>query len=170
MKFSIAAAVTSFAALAAARPAVRLSKRADETGYTGAAYTGTLVTPSVGDSFPLGQNITFSYDSTPRGAGEPHFGSSTVDVNIGLQGPSPIVVANDFQPWGILELANGLDVGGPGGWVNTSLSIPSTIYKGGEYFLIVTERQRPTYDSEQPTFRVESYNVSITLTEAESSK
>ncbi|GAA5826900.1 hypothetical protein JCM11251_002150 [Rhodosporidiobolus azoricus] len=169
MKFSTAATFAAAASLAAARPFVDLAKRTDETGWTGASYTGTLVSPSVGTSFPLGGNITFSYKSTPRDINEngPKYASGTLGLNVGLQGPSPIIAAgSNFLPWGILELGDNLNVGGPGGWVNGSVTIPSAVTEPGEYFLIFEERQFPIYDSEEPHFRVQSYNVSIQLTEA----
>ncbi|BGP44732.1 hypothetical protein JCM10450v2_000546 [Rhodotorula kratochvilovae] len=159
MKFlALTAALAALASLTSAAPTA-LSKR-DEVKP---AYIGQLVEYST--SVPIGGSLSVAYNTAPPY--EPHYGASIRAVDIGLQGPGPIVVdPQSFTPYGILELANGLETGGPGGWVNSTVTLPRAVYQAGEYFLIVTEHQVPVYDSEQPFYRVQSYNVSIQVTEA----
>ncbi|GAA5926264.1 hypothetical protein JCM3775_000973 [Rhodotorula graminis] len=161
MKFlALVAVAAALSSLASAVPMKR-----DDSSPTKPAYTGTLV--SYTQSVPFGGNLSVAYDASAQSA-VPHYAASIIGVDLGLQGPAPIVVSpNDFSPFGILKLATGLDTGGPGGWVNTSIALPSAVYKPGEYFLIVTEDQLAVYDSEQPVYRVQSYNVSVQVTAAE---
>ncbi|GAA5861505.1 hypothetical protein JCM3774_000273 [Rhodotorula dairenensis] len=130
------------------------------------AYSGVLQSPAAGSSVPLGGNITFSYTPTPDSA-TPHFGELLQSIDVGLQGPAPIVInPYNFAPYGILELANGLPTWGPGPAVNASIPVPADIvYKTGQYFLIVTEHQVPAYTANPLPYRVQTYNISIEVTE-----
>ncbi|GAA6004315.1 hypothetical protein JCM10207_000665 [Rhodosporidiobolus poonsookiae] len=159
MRFSLVTLVASLSALALAAPTRRPSKRDANTNdeyRSGAAFTGTLYEPAGGASFAIGQNITLSYEAVNPEAGTPRFPSSIQSIDVGLQGPSPI------------ELGKALPGGGPGSWINTTLNInENAIYKAGTYYLIITEHQLavntpPT----NTTYRVQSYNVSIDITEA----
>ncbi|GAA5972338.1 hypothetical protein JCM11641_002415 [Rhodosporidiobolus odoratus] len=167
MKFSLSiVALTAFATLSFGAPTVKRDS-SDAAPSTGAAFIGKLVAPASGSSVPLGGNITFSYDATSNESATPHFPASIIGVNVGLQGPGPIIQnPNDFQPTGILELGNDLYVGGPGGWVNESIPLGDVIWQPGTYYLIVTERQRSVYVAPGPVFQVISYNVSIEVTDA----
>ncbi|TNY19772.1 hypothetical protein DMC30DRAFT_417583 [Rhodotorula diobovata] len=165
MKFlALTAVAAALSSLASAIPTRRDEvTSADEV--TKPAFTGTLV--SYPSTVAQGQNISVAYDTSTHDA-TPHYPASICSVDLGLQGPAPIVFKPDsFMPYGILSLANGLNTGGPGGWVNTSVALPSAVYEPGEYFLIVTEHQLAIYDSEAPTYRVQSYNVSVQVTEDE---
>lgn len=67
----------------------------------------------------------------------------------------------------ILEVATDISLGGPGGFGNASIYInPDQVYKTGTYYMIVTEHQLPAYTANAATYRVQSYNVSIEVTEA----
>ncbi|GAA5834463.1 hypothetical protein JCM9279_004323 [Rhodotorula babjevae] len=160
MKFlALTAAAAALSSLASAIP----MKRAESPVKP--AYTGRLV--SYTESVPLGGNLSVAYNTATQDS-TPHYPASIRSVDIGLQGPAPIFVSpDDFAPFGILQLATGLETGGPGGWVNTSVTIPDAVYKPGQYFLIVTEDQLAIYDSQQPIYRVQSYNVSVQVTAAE---
>ncbi|GJN91568.1 hypothetical protein Rhopal_004591-T1 [Rhodotorula paludigena] len=161
MKFA-GLAVFSLASIAAAAPA----KRQQEVKNV-PAYIGTLVAPSAGFSVPLGGSFDLAYDTSHEY--QPHYGASIRSVDIGIQGPTPIIpVDNSFQPYGIQEIKTGLPTDGPGAWVNETITIPSQINKAGQYFLIIQEHQTAVYDSEQPLWRVQSYNVSFEITEASS--
>ncbi|GAA5980706.1 hypothetical protein JCM10908_001744 [Rhodotorula pacifica] len=130
------------------------------------AYSGVLQSPAAGSSVALGGNITFSYTPTPDSA-TPHFGELLQSVDVGLQGPAPIVInPHNFAPYGIIELANGLPAWGPGPAINASIPVPAeqTFYIG-QYFLIVTEHQIPAYTANAVPYRVQTYNISIEVTE-----
>ncbi|GAA5908751.1 hypothetical protein JCM8208_006778 [Rhodotorula glutinis] len=160
MKFlALTAVAAALSSLASAVPMKR-----DESPVK-PAYTGTLV--SYTDSVPLGGNLSVAYIAS-AGSSEPHYPAAIRSVDLGLQGPGPIVVStDDFSPFGILQLATGLETGGPGAWVNKTVTLPDAVYKPGEYFLIITEDQLAVYDSQQPIYRVQSYNVSVQVTAAE---
>ncbi|BGP12674.1 hypothetical protein JCM10213_008811 [Rhodosporidiobolus nylandii] len=167
MRFTTVALAAAIASVAAASP-VTLFKR-DRPNSTGAPYIGELVSPQPGESFQLGQNVSFAYIATPEGAGVPHFPSTISSVDVGLQGPAPIVQGDSWAPSGILEFFNDGYTGGPGAWVNQSLFLDSgVITEPGTYYLIVTEHQRATYIAPGPIYRVQSYNISLTLSAAES--
>ncbi|GAA6036638.1 hypothetical protein JCM8097_001265 [Rhodosporidiobolus ruineniae] len=168
-------ATAALAAVASASPVQiqRRSPRDDGTltpdlvhGFSGAAFTGTLYYPIYKDAIYIGENFTVNYQTTPVGAGEPHFPSSTVTVDFGLQGPWPMEARNNsWEPLGIRELAYGMETGGPGGWINFTASTASLDPKEGDtaYYLIVTEHQRSVYIEGQPLWSVQAYNVSLNL-------
>lgn len=101
-------------------------------------------------------------------SGTPHYGNIIHSVDVGLQGPAPIVA--DPYSYGsdaIAEVATGISLGGPGGYGNASIHVnPDQIYKTGTYYVIITEHQLPAYTAYADTYRVQSYNVSIEVTEA----
>ncbi|GAA6037132.1 hypothetical protein JCM8097_008752 [Rhodosporidiobolus ruineniae] len=166
MKLSLAL-TSAFAALAAAAPTLLVKKSTFPSGWTGAAYTGTLVSPLQGDVLTVGGNLTFSYSAVAEDASTPRFPSSIASLDVGLQGPAPVVASTaDWAPYGIRQLATGLATDGPGGWVNASVPLGDWVYEAGEYFLIVTEHQREVYVEGQPEWQVVSYNVSLTVEKA----
>ncbi|GAA5958247.1 hypothetical protein JCM8115_004032 [Rhodotorula mucilaginosa] len=155
---------TTVAALAASLvSAGPIQPRADDVQP---AFSGVLQSPTAGSSVAIGSNITFSYTPNPDSA-TPHYGELLQSLDVGLQGPAPIVIdPYQFAPFGILELATGLSPWGPGPAVNASLTVPSSlVYKPGQYFLIVTEHQIAAYTENALPYRVQTYNISIEVTE-----
>lgn len=70
---------------------------------------------------------------------QPHYGASIRSVDIGIQGPTPIIpVDNSFQPYGIQEIKTGLPTDGPGAWVNETITVPSQINKAGQYCALIS--------------------------------
>ncbi|GAA5879133.1 hypothetical protein JCM8547_008377 [Rhodosporidiobolus lusitaniae] len=155
---------------------VDLTKRSPSNGRTGGLYSGTLYSPSQGETITIlaggaGQgvqasNFSFSYDASATSS-EPHYPVGITSLDVGLQGPGPVFPLDGtngvWEAWGVLDLAKGLDTGGPGGWVNETLTIPAdALSSEGTYYLIVTEHQQASY-IQGVTYTVQSYNVTLDL-------
>jgi hypothetical protein len=121
LSLALSALLTLFTGVSLAIPSptrnvVNLSKRDISDGASGAAYTGRLYEPEQGITLNIGQHLNVAYDtsfpsasSSPSSSiqsltAEPHYPSSTIGVDFGLQGPGPISVnSNNFFPYGIVE-------------------------------------------------------------------
>merc|ERR1711939_390998 len=161
--FALAAAAAALSARAAL--AVPFKRDSDTPGKP--AFIGTLADYS--KEVPVGGSINISYN-TADPSPDPSYPSAILNLDVGLQGPAPIVPSDLFQPYGVLELLRNATAGDSVGWINTTHPLPpNTITEEGQYFLIFTERQKEVYNPDEPVYRVQSYNVSVMVTDPDSS-
>ncbi|BGP28634.1 hypothetical protein JCM10296v2_000370 [Rhodotorula toruloides] len=154
MKFSLAALATLLASSSLVAGAPLGLRDVSSTPK----FTGKLVEPSPdGTTVALSEPFSFAFDgTTPYG---PHYPESLRSIDIGFFDPR-----NTFEPGGVIDVKS-LDAGGPGGWLNTTVTPSQYISEPGQYYLIITEHQVDVYTSPGPVYRVQTYNVSLTVTD-----
>ncbi|BGP21466.1 hypothetical protein Rt10032_c01g0175 [Rhodotorula toruloides] len=154
MKFSLASLATFLAtsSLVAGSPLARRDSSSTPR------FTGKLVEPSpTGTTVGLSESFSFALDGSPPW-GPPHF-EVLRSVDIGIFDPR-----NTFEPEGVIDVES-INGGGPGGWFNTTVTLNKYISEPGQYYLIVNEHQLDLYASPGPVYRVQTYNVSLAVTQ-----